>query len=189
MLTSRHRHIRRLRRKHNPFLFGTRAWTAGWLLIDYLSRQEMPSGLRVMDVGCGWGHPGIYCSQRFKASVISVDVDPEVFPFLRLHCEINEVEAEFFNEYLEDLDHSHFEGVDLVIGSDICFYEKLIDPLKAMAAMALEAGVSRVILSDPGRPTFNRVGEFCEQELQGEQLYWRASCPRKIQGQIITVGG
>ena len=107
-----------------------------------------------MDVGCGWGHPGIFCMQRFKASVISVDVDPEVFPFLYLHCEINGVQSEFFNEYLEDLGRSHFEGVDLVIGSDICFYEKLIDPLKSMVSLALETGVKQVILSDPGRAHF-----------------------------------
>ena len=148
----------------------------------------MPLRLKVMDVGCGWGHPGIYCARELGAEVLSVDVDPEVFPFLNLHAEINGVEFEFLNEYLEDLGPAHFRGIDLLIGSDICFYEKLIGPLQAMVAMAMEAGVKRVILSDPGRPTFNQVGEFCEQELQGEQLYWRASCPRSIQGQIITVG-
>ena len=52
---SSHPDLRRLRGLDSPRAQGHKTWNAGWLLIDFLQRQRLKKGLRVLDVGCGWG--------------------------------------------------------------------------------------------------------------------------------------
>ena len=188
VLNSRHRDVRRLRRRHAPSIFGNRVWTASWLLVDYLSRRGLPRGLRVMEIACGWGLAGIYCAKEYQAQVIGVDADSEVYPFLKLHSRINGVEVGFLNEYQEDLTMEHLREVDLLIGADVCFWHHFVDSVKRLVTLALESDVKLVILADPGRPTFNEVGDYCEERQYGRQFYWRADRPYRNHGQIIEAG-
>lgn len=188
VLNSRHREVRRLRRRHAPSIFGNRIWTASWLLVDYLSRRGLPQGLRIMEIACGWGLAGIYCAKRYQAQVIGVDADSEVYPFMKLHCRINGVETRFLNECLEDLTWKDFREVDAVIGADVCFWHRLVDPVKRLVTLALAAEVRLIVLADPGRPTFNEVGDYCQERHCGRQFYWRTDLPYRNHGQIIETG-
>lgn len=186
-LNSRHPDIRKLKRNFNPTCHGHRIWPTSWLLIDYLSGQDFGPSLRVMDLACGWGLAGIYCAKSFGAELTSVDVDWDVYPYLFHHARINGVEAEFLNEPFESLPTEYFGQVDLLIGSDLCFWEKYVPLLEQTLLRALTAGVGRVVLADPGRPTFDALGEICEKNFGGRQFYWRAIHPFRVHGQIIEI--
>jgi 2-polyprenyl-3-methyl-5-hydroxy-6-metoxy-1,4-benzoquinol methylase len=77
-LLSGHPAVRRLKRLHRISIHGNKLWSSSWVLMDFLGRQKIPSGLRIMDVGCGWGLLGIFCAKKLGALVTSVDNDPEV---------------------------------------------------------------------------------------------------------------
>ena len=43
--------------------------------MDYLGCQGLPEGVKVLEVGCGWGLAGIFCAKHFRAVVTGVDAD------------------------------------------------------------------------------------------------------------------
>ena len=54
----------------------------------------MAKSSSVLEIGSGWGPLSVFCASRFKANVTALDIDPEVFPFLEVLAELNEVEVE-----------------------------------------------------------------------------------------------
>ena len=187
LLQSRHPEIRRLKRLHTPSVHGNKHWTSSWLLMDYLKSRLLPEGARVMEIGCGWGLAGIYCAQKFNAIVTGVDIDPEVFPYLRLHATINKVDIATLHKKFSKIDEAHLQNTDFVIGADICFWDKMIFPLKRFIRRALSAGVQQVIIADPGRPTFEKIANYFLKKRNGEILDWTAHRPRKFQGRLLTI--
>ncbi len=157
------------------------------MLMDYIKRRGLPKKARVMDVGCGWGLAGIYCAKRHGAVVIGVDIDPEVFPYLRLHADINEVKITIMKKSFEGITGNYLKNIDVLIGADICFWDSMVDPLKRLIRRALGAGVRMVLISDPGRSTFEKLGRCLREERRGEILDWEVQRPRRIQGQILRV--
>lgn len=184
---SRDPEIRALKREHSPDGFGYRIWTSCWLLMEYLKDLRLPEGLRVMDVGCGWGLAGIYCAKVLGASVTAVDADPEVFPFLRLHAELNDVELEILERRLEDLTAVDLAGIDLLIGADICFWDEMLQPMLDLVDRALTAGVGLILISDPGRGSFNDLAEACAQHHDATTRSFYTLRPYPLQGRILRV--
>ena len=188
VLFSRHPEVRKLKHLNTPSVHGNKPWISSWLLMDYLHRRGLPKEARVMEVGCGWGLAGIYCVKKHGASVTCVDIDPEIFPYLRLHAEINKVKISTINKGFNGLTGRHLKDIDVVIGADICFWDSMVDPLKRLILRALRAGVQQVIIADPGRPTFEKMCEYFIKKRGGEKLDWIAQRPRRIQGQILKIG-
>jgi predicted nicotinamide N-methyase len=186
-LNSRHREIRRLRRTYRAGCHGNRVWASCWLLIDYLAHTTLPDSRRVMDVGCGWGLAGLYLAKVKGAGLTSVDVDWDVYPYLDLHAKLHQVHTTFLNVDFNELTLPMLAEFDLLIGSDICFWERQVASWQRLILRALTAGVTRIVLADPGRPTFDVLGEYCEQYLGGEQFYWRSAVPYPLHGQIIDI--
>lgn len=187
LLLSRHPEIRRLKRMSMPSVHGNRLWSSTWLLMDYLKGKELPGKARVMEVGCGWGLAGIYCAKRYSAKVTGVDVDPEVFPYLRLHAEINKVQISSLNRSFDRLGIKYLQEVDVLIGADICFWDKMVDPLKRLILRALRAGVELVLIADPGRSPFEQVCEYFVKRRRAEALDWTARQPKYIQGRLLKI--
>jgi predicted nicotinamide N-methyase len=186
-LSSGHHDIRILKKEHAPHWFGYRVWASSWLLMDFLRNCSMPTGSHVMELGCGWGLAGIYCAKNFGAEVTGVDIDPEVFHYLHRHSEINDVEIATINLGIEDLTREHLKGVKVLIGADICFWDSMVDPIRSLISRALEEGVRQVILADPGRGPFRRLGEFFGKEIGGEMLRWSTLQPHPIEGRILRI--
>ena len=92
VLFSNHREIRKLKRVHSHAVHGTKQWASSWVLMDYIDTRGLRKNTRLMEIGCGWGLAGIYCAKRQGARVTAVDMDPDVFPYLRLHAGVNGVE-------------------------------------------------------------------------------------------------
>ena len=185
-LTS-HPEVRRIKRLYTPSVHGHKFWTSSWLLMDYFRRRGLQEGSRVMEIGCGWGLAGIYCAKKHNAVVTGVDIDPDVFPYLRLHADINKVDIATMKKGFEALRGKHLKDFDVVIGADICFWDKMVDPLRRLILRALRTGVKLVLLADPGRDTFYELGEYFVRKGSGETLDWTVQRPRRIQGRILKI--
>lgn len=155
--------------------------------MDYFKRRGLKKGAHVMEIGCGWGLAGIYCAKKYDASVTGVDIDPEVFPFLNLHADINRVKINTLRRSYSGLTEQHLKGKDVMIGADICFWDKQVEQLKRLIVRALKLGVGLVLISDPGRPTFEKVGEYFKKKYDGEILDWTVQRPRPIRGSILKI--
>ncbi len=147
-----------------PLLHGTRVWQSGWLAIDWLQRHPLPQVSKVIDVGCGWGLLGIYCARQFGSRVLSVDVDPCVGPFLDLHARINEVTVRPRYTGIAGIGARDLAGTELLAGADICFWNELVQPLYDLVGRALEAGVPRILVADPGREPFEKLAARCVRD-------------------------
>ena len=187
LLLSQHPEIRKLKRINAPSAHGNRLWKSTWLLIDYLHRRGLPEGLRVMEIGCGWGLLGIYCAKKYGARVIAVDLDEEVFPYLDLHARVNEVQISTLKKDFDGLTVKHLQEIDLLIGADVCFWDTLVRPLKNLILRALRAKVQEVLISDPGRTPFEEIGEYFAGKRRGEILDWTAQRPRRSEGRILKI--
>jgi predicted nicotinamide N-methyase len=188
-LLSGHREVRRLKRFHNPTLHGTKPWPSGWILMDYIGRCGMKPKTHVMELGCGWGLAGIYCAKQQGARVTGLDSDSQTFPYLDLHARINGVRIEKLRMNFERISTRHVEGVDVLIGSDICYWETLVEPLEALIRKALEVGVRAVLISDPGRSPFEHLADIFLREGRGEVFDWRTGRPRALTGRILRIDG
>ena len=189
ILKGSHRRVRDLKTDHEPEIHGDKFWNTSFLLMDYLQHQGLPKKAKVMEVGCGWGLAGIYCAREHGAEVTGVDADPNVFPYLHLHAEVNEVSVSTRTALFQDLKKKHLADQDLVIGADICFWDEMVDPLYKLIRKAVKAGVGQVIVADPGRPPFDEVCERAEKKLGGKVKEWQIDNGSvKTHGWLLIVG-
>jgi predicted nicotinamide N-methyase len=188
LLLSRHPEIRKLKRLHSPAFHGNKLWSSSWLLMDYLKKRGLPDGARLMEVGCGWGLAGIYCAKKNGAIVTAVDKDDEVFPYLKLHAQVNRVEISTLKADFQNLRMQRMQQVDVVIGADICYWDKMVDPLRRFIRRALRCGVKQVLVTDPGRPTFEKIAAYFVKNGTGKVFDWKTRRPRLIEGRIFKIG-
>ena len=186
-IKSKHSLIQRLKRHFEPTVHGYRTWQSSFLLIDYLEHNPPRKRARVMDIGCGWSPVGIYCAKNFESRVTGVDVDPNVFPYLNLLARLNDVEVENWKTRFERITTARLGEEYLVMGSDICFWDELVKPLYNFIARALKGGVKRVLIADPGRPTFYELVDLCNAKWNAELTRWYALEPKRFTGEILSV--
>jgi predicted nicotinamide N-methyase len=184
-LLASHPEIRRLKRASPPAIHGTRQWPSSWLLIDYLSRHPLPRRARVLEVGAGWGLAGIYCARRFDAEVVAVDKDPAVFPYLSLHAEVNGVRVRTLRAGFAGIGRRLLAEVDVVVGSDICFWRSMIPEVRNLVVRSLGSGVGLVLVADPARSTFESMAAGLAARGIGTVLDWRTERPRPRSGRIL----
>lgn len=187
VLLSPHPAIRRLKRHFRPISHGNRFWWSSWLLMDYFKKNGLKEGTRVMEIGCGWGLASIYCAKKHKALVTGADIDRDVLPYAMLHAEINGVNGNFIRKGFEKMTIKDLEGIDLLLGADICFWEDMTRPLINLIKRAQKAGVKETLISDPVRSPFEELCEYFSNKGQGEVLDWTASEPREILGRILRI--
>jgi predicted nicotinamide N-methyase len=187
LLLSRHPEIRKLKRLHYPAFHGNKHWSSSWLLMDYLGHNGLPKNAHIMEVGCGWGLAGIYCAKKHGAIVTGVDKDPDVFPYLKLHADINREKITTLKADLRKIKKRDLNDMDVIIGADICFWDSMVNPLRKLIQKALKNGVKQVFVADPGRPTFEKIVDyFCKRGI-GKVYDWDTRRPRSIEGRILRV--
>ena len=188
-LKASHPGVRKIRREGNePSLHGNKVWRSSFVLIDYLHRNKMPEQSRVLDVGCGWGLTGIYLAKRYSASVLATDADESVGAYLRLQAELNKVDVEFRRAMFEDPRQKDLAGVHTLIGSDVCFWEELVNPLLNLLRRANKAGVKRCIIADPGRPPFWELAEKAKKSLGARVVSHSIRSPWRSEKELLIVG-
>lgn len=188
VLKNGHPEIKKLRKKAGePTIHGNKFWKSSILLIDYLNNNPPKKRAKILEIGCGWGLAGIYCAKNFKAKVCSLDADDTVFPYLKLHAEINGVKADTWKCRYEKVRKLDLEDFDLVIGADICFWDSMTKPLYNLARRAYKAGKTRVIMTDPGRPPFREMAEQCIDTMGGVYDNWHVAHPYNTSGLVLDI--
>lgn len=187
LLESRHRLIRRLKKAYQPTVHGHKTWSASFLLMDYLQHEPLTKRARVLEVGCGWGPGAVFCASRFKARVTALDIDKDVFPFLQVLAALNDVDIEPLSQRFEKLDDEDLARFDVVVGSDICFWDKMIKPLHRLVNRAFAVGVKRVIITDPGRPPFYEFCDLARKHNRVELMEWYATEPEYFAGEVVEL--
>jgi predicted nicotinamide N-methyase len=162
-------------------------WKSSCLIIDYLNRHLPKRGLRVIDVGCGWGIGGIWCAKTLGADVVSVDADANVFPYLDAVAELNGVATSHRVCRFEKLSTRELSNFDLMIGADICFWDELVAPVTNLVNRALRAGVGHVLIADPERPTFTEMAERSVEKHGGELLPWQTRGSISARGALLSI--
>ncbi|GAA5314972.1 MAG: hypothetical protein AseanaTS_01760 [Candidatus Pelagadaptatus aseana] len=188
ILKNTHKDIRRLRKDTgNATLHGNKFWKSTYVLMDYLQECPPDRDIKILEIGCGWGLGGIYCAKHFNAHVTSLDADPSVFPFLRHHAELNGVHVTTWQKRFEKITKQELAEFDLIIGADICFWDELTPIVRNLIKRALQAGVPRVVLTDPGRPTFREVGEYFCERYDAVYSDWDVPSPHNVWGLILDI--
>lgn len=159
-------------------LHGDKVWDASFVLMDFLSIDGLMLKQRVLDVGCGWGPLTVFLAKHFQAKVISVDADSAMEPYLALHAQENDVDAYFLKAKINQLKESDLQGVDIIFGGDICFWESLRDDWKKLLKRAKKAGVNAVYLADPGRGPFNDLVDWADARFNVE--YWEHTIRKPV---------
>jgi len=62
-----------------------------------------------------------------------------------------------------------------------------VEPIRSLISRAMDEGVDLVVLADPGRPPFSRLGEFFDKDRGGEMLNWSTLQPHPIEGRILKI--
>ena len=191
LLQPQHRFVKRLNRAHTPSLHGDRTWQSSFILMDYLQHHPPQMRARVMEIGCGWGAAGVYCAKTFDARVTSVDADEHVFPYLKLLQVLNDVEVESLHKRFENLTTRRLAQESLVVGADVCYWDRMVKPMLNLVARAIRGGTARVVIVDPGRPPFYELVDHCAKRkgLRTELTEWYAVEPRRFHGEVLEVRG
>ena len=187
LLQNKHRLIRRLKKIYEPSVHGHKTWSSSYLLMDYLTHNPIRRGTRVMEIGCGWGPASVFCARRFKARVTGVDMDEDVFPFLEVMAALNDVEIGTLVSKFQDIPPKTLGEHKVVIGSDICFWDNLVPTLQKVINRALKAGTRRVIITDPGRPTFYELCDKLAKKQDVTLQEWYATEPDRFVGEVLEV--
>lgn len=188
ILKNSHKEVRRLRREAGyPSIHGNKFWKSTYLLMDYLAEFPPPKGARILEIGCGWGLAGIFCAKKFKAQVTALDADSTVFPYLQLHAKLNGVEVETWRRRYEQVTKADLAEFDMVIAADVCFWDQMVKPLYNLTRRASQVGGVRVVMTDPGRPTFSAMAEMCVDKLGAEYDDWAVPHPHNASGLVVDL--
>lgn len=192
ILQSGHPEIRRLRRAaHIPSIHGNKVWSSSYVVMDYLRRHRPPAGSHHMDIGCGWGVLAVYSAKQLGLEVTAVDADPDVFPYVALHAELNDVAITPLQARFERITGKQLAGVHTLTGTDVCFWDELTPVLFNLIRRALRAGVQQVIIADPGRAPFYALAERCIDRL-GESVdvrldEYRTAYPQPANADLLII--
>lgn len=133
-------------------------WPAALALAEHLVHEEHVRGLRVLELGCGTAAPGIAACLA-GADVVISDHDPLALEVARRNVELSGCER--IDVALLDWYRPALEGrFDLVVGSEVVYFEKLFVPLLAVLAAYVRPG-GGILLSDQGRPQVEAFRRMC----------------------------
>jgi len=186
--TAGHKVIRRVKRDgHEPSIHGTKLWRSSFLIMDYLHKHPSEAADNVLDAGCGWGITGIWCARKFGASVVSLDADPAVFPYLNAVAELNNVTTTPMVRRFEQLKKSQLASFDLLVAADVCFWDELVKPVGKLIDRAIDAGVGQIVIADPERPTFHEMAEKAISRHGGDLIHWSIKGKLKATGALLVI--
>ena len=187
-LRSRHPTIRKLKRQQQGHsAHGNKVWRSSFVLMDYLTTYPPTTSSKILDVGCGWGLTGIFLAKKYSARVTAIDIDPSVEPFLQLQASVNKCDIAFQARSFETLTQADLSTYDSIIAADICFWDELTEPLFELIGLALESGVERIMIADPGRPPFWDLVDLCMQNFAAEVVTRRIYQPWKTEKFILSI--
>lgn len=188
ILRSTHPEVRKIKRKQQGHsAHGNKVWRSSFALIDYLETYPIEAHSKVLEIGCGWGLSGLYAAKNQQADVTGIDIDASVQPYFALQNAINDSVVKFQQRSFESLTTEELNQYQYIIGSDICFWDEMTDPLFDLIERAIKSGVKKILIADPGRPPFWELGDRCVQRLNSEIITRRIYQPFKSEKYILAI--
>lgn len=188
ILRSTHPEVRKIKRKQQGHsAHGNKVWRSSFALIDYLETYPIEAHSKVLEIGCGWGLSGLYAAKNQQADVTGIDIDASVQPYFVLQNAINDSVVKFQQRSFESLTTEELNQYQYIIGSDICFWDEMTDPLFDLIERAIKSGVKKILIADPGRPPFWELGDRCAQRLNSEIITRRIYQPFKSEKYILAI--
>jgi predicted nicotinamide N-methyase len=185
---SSHPDIKRIKRQEEkPTIHGNKIWSSSFVMMDFL--EEFPPGEDkvILDVGCGWGVLSCFLAKKFNAAVLGVDADAAVEPYFMYHAEKNGVDLSFVAATIDDIEDDVLEDVDVIIGTDICFWDSLAKDWEKLIKRAMKAGVEQVYLGDPGRSPFWSLSKKCEKKYDADVYSHSIKQPVKGEKYVLEI--
>jgi predicted nicotinamide N-methyase len=127
-------------------------WPAARMLAKAIVREpweKYSEPVRVLEVGCGLGLAGIACLARGLA-VTFTDVDKTALAFAAANARLNGFTAGFRTMLLDFRSPPTDERYPVVIGSDLMYEERLVEPLVELLRSVLAPG-GVCLIADPDR--------------------------------------
>ena len=188
VLKNSHPAIRKIKRESvATAIHGNKFWQSSTILIDYLNAEPPKHHWRILEIGCGWGISGIYCAKNFQSTVTALDADAAVFPYLNYHAELNGVTITTLKRRYEKVTLAMLAEFDMVIGSDICFWDEMAPVLFNLVRRCYRAGVKRVVMTDPGREPFTQMAERCVETFAARYEGWSVPHPYNNEGVVLDI--
>lgn len=188
ILAGTHPEMRALKRAAPPaMLHGNKIWSSSYVLMDFLRREPLAPDTKVLDLGCGWGVVSCFLARVFAAHVTGVDADAGLQAYFELHARHNAVNPAFLCRRFEQLDSELLARFDVIVGADICFWDDAAVPLAQLIDRAIDAGVKRVVIADPGRPPFWQLADHCAQQHCAEVDMHRIELPRPTTKPVLVL--
>ena len=187
-LQTNHPTVKKIKRQQSGHTaHGNKIWRSNFVLIDYLSTYPPNQNSKILDIGCGWGLTSIYLAKIFDAKVTASDIDPNVEAFLKLHKSINQCDIKFQTKAFQDYSEQDLNQYDVIVSSDICFWDELVEPLIDFIDRAKHAGVRNIYIADPGRPPFWALCDLCVEAHDAEIVTRRIYEPLKTEKFILSI--
>lgn len=188
LLKNKHRLVKQLKQCYEPNVHGDKTWASSYLIMDYLQTHRLiKSSSKVLELGCGWGAASIYCAKNGAKSVTGLDIDENVFPYLDVQAELNSVKIKTTNRSYEKITGKQLTEYNLLIGADICFWDKLNPILKKLIKRSLNNGVKRILIADPGRSPFFDLAESLSEFAKVDLREWYVSDPKYYEGYLLDI--
>jgi predicted nicotinamide N-methyase len=186
--TGAHPEIRKhFRQGNRPSEFGNKVWATSHVLLNYLDQEPFDlRGLRVLEIGCGWGLLGVYLAKKYKCNVTCSDLDKCVLPIVEMHAQLNNVNVQTRQSSFAGLTKEYLKNFDLIIGSEVCYSEEVAKEILELMERAFKAKVSRVLIGDPGRPDFSDCYRVCKEKYNSKITVLPGSVNGKTT-QLLTV--
>jgi predicted nicotinamide N-methyase len=127
-------------------------WPSARMLAKAVVREpweNYPRPVRVLEVGCGLGLAGVACLARGLAVTFS-DVDETALAFAAANARLNGYTDGFRTTLLDFRCPPEGVKYPVVIGSDLMYEERLVDPLVGLLDAVLAPG-GVCLIADPDR--------------------------------------
>jgi predicted nicotinamide N-methyase len=145
-------------------------WPSGLALARHVAAREL-GGLRVLELGCGLGLPGLAAASR-GADVLATDWAEDAIGLLQRNAERNGLFLRVARvRWSEPEPLLRAAPWDLVLGADLLYEERNAEQLAEL--LPLLGG--KVLLAEPGRPYAKEFLERFRAEPVGERIY-RLAC-------------
>jgi predicted nicotinamide N-methyase len=188
ILRSTHPEVRKIKRKQQGHsAHGNKVWRSSFALIDYLETYPLEAKSKVLEIGCGWGLSGLYAAKNQQAKVTGIDIDSSVKPYFELQNSLNNCTLKFEERSFESFNQPELNQYHYIIGSDICFWDEMTTPLFHFIEKSIEAGVKKILISDPGRPPFWALADRYAEKLNAEIVTRRIYQPFKSEKYILVI--
>ncbi|MGK0367336.1 MAG: putative nicotinamide N-methyase [Thermoproteota archaeon] len=170
-----------------PTEFGNKIWATSLVLIKYLKEnQDQYKGLRVLEVGCGWGLIGVYLAKHLGCDVVCSDLDPLVLPIVEMHAQLNETSLSIKKASFNDFTLDYLKGFDLIIGAEICYSDEITLDIIELIKRSFQVNIKSFIIADPGRPDFEDCIMYCQSNHETKLIDLSGSINTKVTKLLIA---